>query len=273
MQTSFQLKAEAAAALTKTAVIAAIKKFKPVSLGNFTAFKDGASSLTAQYRNGDGIVSTAIFRLTPAGAKFTMSNLEIMAEIPGVREAGWKKVKLTDATGTLNQVMTGVVGILQDRAAKGVVRPRDSGGGAPKPVKAAPKAPTSAQSIAAAIKALEDQRDASVKDFNARIEQLRNSHPATTGKKAAPGTLYGVDSPSMKAVFTRLFARPAPASRKLSVKAGSSTVAVEITHLVSNNVMLVDIPAMGNRQYLAVKGEGMWREDDSSLPAQYKKYL
>ena len=269
--------AEAASqTLSKTAVIAALKKFKPVSLDHYTAFKEGVVSLTLNYRGDGGVVSSAIFQLTPAGAKYTLGNLEITASIPGVREAGWKKVKLTDATGTLNQVMTGIVNILQDRAAKGVRRQPDSLGGGGSRKAAAPKAPTSAQSIEAAIKALEDQRDAAVKDFNARIEQLRNSHPATTGKKpAAAGALYGVDNAQMKAVYTRLFARPVPSSRKLSVKAGAGvpSIDVEVTHLVSNNVMLVDIPSKGKRQFLAVKGEGMWREDDSNLPTQYKKYL
>ena len=268
-------------------VYTAVKSFKGVIVTKTTQHNDGALHVTLECAN----VSQAqsMFTLRSTGSKFKLINAEVSAIPFGdpVGSGRWTKVRSPE-DGTLIAILRPVIAAMQKKAAQKIKSSIHTQSLKSQTIAALPSGskqqqPTSKKAIETAIKDLETQRDAAVKGFNDKIDALRDSLANLSSMPSGPSgssQLYGTSKGSVGAsVYKKLFSaafRPTVAKR-YPIKVDGSDYTMEVTHIVSNNVQLVDVGPKGSRnrdnQMIAVKGEGVWNVNDMNLPDQYRKYL
>ena len=289
-----KLKDPVAEDLTPDQVYTAIKAYKGVIAEKITQMPDGALHVTLAHAGTS--MASAMFTLRGHGSHFyRVVNAEVSAIPFGdpVGSGRWTKVR-TQGEDSLANVLRPVIVALQKKAQQKVKSSLHSGGGlktalntiAALPPAAKQQQPTSAKAIQQAIKELETQRDAAVKGFNDKINALRDSLADLSSMPSGPsgstkkGTIYGtsdkgsVATAAYKKVFGGSF-KPV-VGKEYAVKVGSESYILVVNHLISNNTMLLEmVPkrSIYGETFLVVKGEGIWRDNDANLPAQYRKYL
>ncbi|MNQ50710.1 hypothetical protein D3C85_646660 [compost metagenome] len=146
--------------------------------------------------------------------------------------------------------------------------------------KAAPKAAVKAPKVTAPAKPPKAEPKAKVID-----QEVGNSSklaPAPKTKKVATANLYGMASFArrdgtnpMVSIYKKIFgARPPHAGDKFKVKDGDSSLMCEVNHMVSNHVMVVDTEVRRNVEFIFVKDQGVYRNDEySAIPAQYQNLV
>lgn len=106
--------------------------------------------------------------------------------------------------------------------------------------------------------------------------------PAPKTKKVATANLHGMASFArrdgtnpMVSIYKKIFgASPPHAGTKFKVKDGDGSLMCEVNHMVSNHVMVVDTEARRNVEFIFVKDQGVYRNDEyAAIPAQYQNLV
>lgn len=277
-------KEPATASIAPAQVYDALKAYKGVIAEKITQMPDGALHVTLAHAATS--MASAMFTLRTTGTKVRVVNAEVSAIPAGdpVGSGRWTKVRTPDE-GTLANVLRPVVTALQKKAQQKVKSSiHTPAARAPQPAVKPATAPSSEKAILQAIKELELQRDTAVKGFNDKINALRDSLPSRSSMPSGPSGstgLYGLGKGSVgAAAYKKLFGnasfRPT-AGKTYPITVDGAPYTMEVTHIISNNMQLVSVGPKGSRNrdntMLAVKGEGIWNENDMNLPAQYRRHL
>lgn len=271
------------ASIAPAQVYDALKAYKGVIAEKITQMPDGALHVTLAHAGKS--MASAMFTLRTTGTKVRVVNAEVSAIPAGdpVGSGRWTKVRTPDE-GTLANVLRPVITAIQKKAQQKVKSSiHTPTARAPQPAAKPATAPSSEKAILQAIKELELQRDTAVKGFNDKINALRDSLPSRSSMPSGPSgsaKLYGTsDKDSVGAVaYKKVFGgsfKPV-VGKEYSIKVGSESYILVVNHLISNNTMLLEmVPkhSIYGTTFFAAKGEGIWRDNDANLPAQYRKYL